>query len=200
MPLEHSTNTVARGKAPGSNDSRSYRSIRTGRGAPLDLLALARQLVQPAAVDLERGDHRWHLLDVADERRHRGADVLLGDGHLPSRQLLARGVERARGDTEGDDAAVLLRRLLQEPHEPRDPAEPDEEHAGRVGVERAGMTDPALAGRAAELGDDVVARPAGGLVDDEQPVDHAGTGLIGDATVRATRGCARPSARCRRPR
>ena len=37
--------------------------------------------------------------------------------------------------------AVLLARLLQEPQQPGHPSEPDEQHTGRIGIERAGVAD-----------------------------------------------------------
>ena len=143
-----------------------------GSRRTLDLLALASELVQAPAVDLERGDHRWDLLDVADERVHRGADLGVGDRHLVAGELVARGIERARRHSERHDAAVRLRGLLQEPHEARDAAEADEQDASGIGVQRARMTDPTLPGRAAELRHNIVARPARRLVDDEETVDH----------------------------
>ena len=58
--------------------------------------------------------------------------------------------------------------------QPGDPADAEEEHAGGVGVEGAGVADLAGAEHAAGLGHHVVARPAGRLVDDRQPVRARG--------------------------
>ena len=44
-----------------------------GTRRALDLLAGARQLVEPATADLHRRHHRRELLDVADEARQRAA-------------------------------------------------------------------------------------------------------------------------------
>ena len=60
--------------------------------------------------------------------------------------------------------------LLDEPQQPRRLADGDHEHAGGVGIERAGVADLAFAETPAEHADDVVARDAGGLVDDRHPV------------------------------
>ena len=48
---------------------------------------------------------------------------------------------------------------------------PTTQHAGGVGVERAGVADPSLAEPAPQHADDVVAGDAGRLVDDRQTVD-----------------------------
>ena len=48
----------------------------------------------------------------------------------------------------------------------------DDEHAGRSGVERAGVADAALVEAAAELPDDIVAGDTRRLVDDGHAVDR----------------------------
>ena len=138
----------------------------------LDLLAAPRELVQPSTADLHRRDHRRHLLDVADEAPRGGFDLLARDGHRGAVEHLARGVERAGGDAEPDVGAVRLALDLEEAQQPGEPPETDEQHARRVGVERACVPDAPLAVRLAQLGDDVVGRPPRGLVDDDQPVHH----------------------------
>src|SRR5262249_52992091 len=75
-------------------------------------------------------------------------------------------------DAEHDPTAVLLARLLQVPQEACYAAEPDEQDAGRVRVERARMAHALLPVDAAQLRDDVVTGPARLLVDDNQPVTH----------------------------
>ena len=83
---------------------------------------------------------------------------------------LALVVERARLGAEHDLALVRLRQLGEEPQQARRLTEADQQHAGRAGVERARVPDPLLAEDAPAAGDDVVRRPARGLVDDDEPV------------------------------
>ena len=146
MPLEHSTSTVACGYGPGSKllDVERVDAHRPRRA--LDLLARARELVQPAAADLQRRDHRRHLLDVADERaRIAVATSASVTGIGRAFEHRARRVERVGRDAERRRVPrYVLRRLLQEAQQPRDPAEADEQHAGRVGIERARVPDPPL--------------------------------------------------------
>ena len=73
-------------------------------------------------------------------------------------------------DAEHDAAAVGLARLGQVAQQPRGATEPDEQHAGGVGIEGARVTDPTLPVDLAQLGHDVVRREAGRLVDDDQAV------------------------------
>ena len=137
----------------------------------VDLLARARELVQPLAADLDRRHHRRDLVDVADEQLRGGLDLLTRHRHRAAVEHLTGGVERARGDAEHDLAPVLLVGLLQEPQQPGDAAEADEEHARGVGVEGARVADAALPVDACGARDDVVRRPARGLVDDDEPVE-----------------------------
>src|SRR5262249_47575659 len=76
---------------------------------------------------------------------NRGLDVGPIDGHRAAVDDLARRVERRRRDTELDRGPVSLPGVLQEPQETRRSSEPDEEYAGRVGIERAGVSDASLA-------------------------------------------------------
>ena len=66
-----------------------------------DLLAGAHPLVGTSPVDLDRGDRRRHLLDLADEPRQGGADVVLGQvaGGRDADDL-ALGVVGGGGDPE----------------------------------------------------------------------------------------------------
>ena len=141
-------------------------------GLALDLDALAGQLVQALAVDLDRRHHRRHLQDVAGEaRRPRPAPSSSVDAaHVPGAGDLAGRVERGGLGAEHDHAGVGLGREAEVAQQPGDLADAEEQHAGGVGVERAGVADLAGAEHAAGLGHHVVARPAGRLVDDRQPV------------------------------
>ena len=95
-------------------------------------------------------------------------------GHVPRAGDLAGRVERGGGGAEHDHARVGLGGQAEVAQQPGDLADAEQQHAGGVGVERAGVADLAGAEHAAGLGDDVVARPAGLLVDDRQPVRAAG--------------------------
>ena len=95
------------------------------------------------------------------------------DRHRPLVEHLAGGVERAGGDAEHDRArGTPCPPPGQEAQQAGGAAEPDEQHAGGVGVERARVADPALPVDLAQLGDDVVRRAAGRLVDDDEAVSH----------------------------
>ena len=119
--------------------------MRTARGLR-STSSPARELVQPATADLQRRHHRRDLLEVADEAQRIAATTSAsGHRHRPPLEHRARRVERVGGDAERDGAPVGLGRLLQEPQQPGDATEPDEQHAGRVGVERARVADALLA-------------------------------------------------------
>ena len=145
-----------------------------GTRRALDLLARSRQLVEATAADLHRRHHRRELFDVTDEARQRVFDVVARDGHRSLVEHLTGGVERAGGDAEHDPTFVGLPRLRQVAQEARGATEPHEQHAGGVGVERARVADLALAEGLAQLGDHVVRREPGRLVDDDETVLHRG--------------------------
>ncbi len=65
-------------------------------------------------------------------------------------------VERVGRDPEDDDASVHLRRLLQVPQQAREAPDAHQQHARRVGIERARVTDAPLAVGAPQPRDDVV--------------------------------------------
>ena len=163
--------------------------VHTSRRA-LDLLAPPGEIVEAAAVDLDRRHHRGDLVDVADECRRGALDLFPRDRHRPPIEDLTRRVERARGDAERDLAPVLLARFLEEAQEPRAAPEPDEQHAGRVGIERAGVADAPLPVDPAQLRHDVVRRPPRGLVDDDEAVDRP----LGTRSTRPGRGFAQSAA------
>ena len=85
---------------------------------------------------------------------------------------LARRVERRGGHAEDDLGLVGLGQAGQELQQPGGPAQADQEHAGGVGVEGAGVADPALAEDPPAAGHHVVAGHPGRLVDHRQAVDH----------------------------
>ena len=115
-----------------------------GAGRALHLLAAAGEIVEAPAADAQRAHHRRDLLDVADEAGRGGVDLLAGHRQRATVEHRAGRVERARRDAEHDVAPVDLRAVLEVAQQPGDPPEPDEQHAGRVRVERAGVPDTAL--------------------------------------------------------
>ena len=172
----------ARGRA-----STSKRYTVTGRAGRSTSMPCAGQLVQPAAAHLHGRHHRRDLLDGAGQRRRPPPAPRPGVtcGHVLGPGDLARGVERGGGGAEHDLGLVGLGQRGEEAHEPGGPAQADQQHAGGVGVEGAGVADPALAEDAAAAGHHVVGGPAGLLVDHHQP-GHLG---------RRRRSLARPSVR-----
>ncbi len=156
-------------------------------GRPLALLAAAGEVVQAATPDLEGADHRWDLLEVADEPAGDVFDLGLTDGHRLAVEDRAGGVEGARRDPEDDVAPVGLPGLGEESEQPRHAAQPDEQHTGGVGVEGAGVTDAPLPVDATQPGDDVMRRAPSRLVHHHESVAH------GRPRARGRRGCARPS-------
>jgi hypothetical protein len=133
--------------------------------------------VEPASTDLDRRHHRRELLDVSDEAPRRGLDLVAGDRHGRLIDDVPGGVERGGGDPERDGPAVLLALFLQEAQQSGGATQADEQDAGGVGIQRAGVTDPALAVHLAHAGDDVVRRPAGRFVDDDETVNRGHGGL-----------------------
>ena len=65
VPAEHSTSIASTTGSPVGTDVEAVDGDRPRR--PLDLDALAGQVVQPAPLDADRRDHRRHLLDVAGQ-------------------------------------------------------------------------------------------------------------------------------------
>ncbi len=139
----------------------------------LDLDPGPGQLVQSFAADLDRRDHRRHLQDLTGQRRRRRADGTEVDAtHIPLTRDLTRRIEGGGGSAEHHLARVGLGQIGEVPEQAGDTTEADEQDAGGVGIERARVPHPLLAEAAAELGHDVMRRPPGLFVDDDQPVDH----------------------------
>ncbi len=142
----------------------------------VDLNPLPGQLVQAPSADLHGRDHRRDLLDGAREGRSRL--LHLGErhpGHVPLPDDVAGRIEGRRVGTQHDLGHVGLREGRQEPHEAGRPAQPDQQDARRIGVEGAGVADPALTEDPAATRHHVVGGPAGLLVDHHQAGGtHAG--------------------------
>src|SRR5262245_8312308 len=136
----------------------------------LDLDALAGQLVQATPVVVNRRIHRWHLLDAADEgtahrfeARHRDLEAR-SLRHDPTAHLV-----RIRRQAEPDRREIFLVLIDQVRRELCRFADEDRQHAGRVGIECAGVADAANAQTTARERDDVERGRAGPLVDDQDP-------------------------------
>ena len=138
-----------------------------------DLDSLTSERVQTASADLQCRDH-WR--DLFDRPRQRGGDrahvVERYPGHVERRDDFSLVVECRGRDAEHDLADVALFQVSGETQQPRRPTEPQDEHAGGGGIERASVTDAAFAKKVARLRDDVVRRPAGRFVDDDDAVQE----------------------------
>ena len=152
---------------------RSKRSTWTATRRALDVVARARELVEPATADLHRRHHRRELLDVADEARRRAlrprrASAASAAGRRPRPTRRACSSRCRTRSARGTPCRASWRNRSRRVRAP----EADEQHAGGVGIERARVPDPALPVDLAQLGDDVVRRAARRLVDDDEPVAH----------------------------
>lgn len=139
----------------------------------LDLLALAGEFVELAAGDLLCRIHRRHLFYLAhkfadrlDKRvgRHREVGTRLGlapfAGAVAGLGLIA----------EADESVILFFILIKKLCEPRRPPDQHNEHAGRKGIERAGVADLSGFEYPPEPGNDVVRGHALGFIDDKYAV------------------------------
>ena len=107
---------------------------------PFNDLTLARQLIKPLAVFLERGVHRRHLLDVADKTRKQIFP-------LRARQLgdrccgrdAAFPISRIRRLTKPGSNPICLIRIEQKPTNLGRLAEANRQHAGSGRVQAARM-------------------------------------------------------------
>ncbi len=136
----------------------------------LDLFAGAHPRIRPHTADLDGTDRARNLLDLPGQARHCGCDLLIRDARgRPGGQHLALGVVGAGADPEQDRGVVRLLGEQQVAEQPRGAPDSADQHTGRGGVERSGMTDAAGAGDPAEPGHHVVGGETGRLGDDDQP-------------------------------
>ncbi len=136
-----------------------------------DVLARASPGVGPLPVDLDRAHRARHLQDLAREVGDPAVEVRAPDPRrVGARDDLALGVVGRRGGAQPDRRVVVLVRAHDVREQLGRPTDPEHEHARRHGVERARVPDLARAGEPAPATDDVVARPAARLVDDDQTV------------------------------
>ena len=140
----------------------------------LDVDARARELVEPATADLHRRHHRRELLDVAEEARR----------PRPPRLGRARAASVAARRRRPTASSVLV--AMPNTTRPRyDLPASWRNRRSRVARPRPTSSTPVASGSSvpawptrrcavdpAQLGDDVVRRPARRLVDDDEPVLH----------------------------
>ena len=138
----------------------------------LDLLALAGHLVERDAVDLDRGDHRRNLEDVAGEvgRDERFEPLARDAGGVAAGDDLASDVLRVRGCAEAERALVGLVARHGGGGELRAAADEEDQKAGRLRVERASVADLLEPEHPSHRDDDVARGDAGGLVDEQDAV------------------------------
>ena len=108
----------------------------------LHLEASACELVQTPAADLDGRDHGRHLLEPARERGRRHANLVCGHvTHVGARRHLSGGIQGARGNAENNLAHVGLAEHGGETQQAGGAPHPDDEDAGGIRVERAGVAD-----------------------------------------------------------
>ncbi len=139
---------------------------RNAAGLSLHLTAAAGDLVELFSADLDRRIHGRQLVDLAAKACERGVQRGVGDVGIAPLQHGAGGILRVRRDAEAQPGEVFLLRSLGELHSARGAAEKHGEQPGRHRVERSGVTHALFVQRTAQLGADIHARPAGGLVDE----------------------------------
>ena len=96
--------------------------------------------------------------------------IIVGGGHngLVAASYLAKaGKAVLLLEAHDELGGIGLRQSREQREQFRHTAEPDEEHAGGIGIERPRMTGPLLSQRSSALRHDVVTCPPGGLVNDE---------------------------------
>ena len=137
-----------------------------------DLLALAGHLVKGDAADLDRGNHRRDLEDVAGEiGTDDGFERLARDaGRIGAAGALALGVLRVGAGAEAEHALVDLVAAHHGLRSERGLADEDREKAGRLRIERAAVADLLELEHAADGHHDVARRDAGRLVHEKDPV------------------------------
>ena len=117
--------------------------------------------------------HRGHLLAGAAKARQRRLDSVrgqlfgTGDAGDAALDIVAVGL-----DAKGHFGQVGLGGVVEELQRLRGHANRERQDPGSGRIEGAGMADPLFTEETARAGDDVEARPAGGLVDHEVAVER----------------------------
>ena len=106
----------------------------------LHFLAAAGHLVGTLPIDLDGGELRRHLFDIADELAERLLDLFIRGTQIAAGDDFALGVVRIRGLSEADGKAVGLERVGDIGDGLGRLAEGDGQNPGRGRVERAGVS------------------------------------------------------------
>ena len=177
VPELHSTRTSTSIHSPRRTSSSSRAAIVTGRSASTTGLPGTRACVGSAAVHLDGAHGARALPDAARERRRGGRDRLIGDGGesrgIRARAEFALGVVGRGTRAEPDGGEVLLVEADEVGQQPRRGADAEHEQARGHRVEGSGVADLAGAEPLAGARDDVVARHAARLVDEQDAAGRA---------------------------
>ena len=149
-------------------------TIKGKPGGKLDGLSGAHPGVGTHAVDLDSRDRRRHLVQGAGERLDSALQGGVGDARcLALLDHVAFGVIGDGRHAEPQRRFVRLVGQRQVAEQPGGAPDPEHQDAGGHRVEGAGMAHLPGAGQPTTAGNDVVARPAGRLVDHQQTVRRA---------------------------
>ena len=145
-----------------------------GPGRELDVLAGADAGVGAFAVDLDGADAAGHLLDLARQGGHPGADGVVGQVRgAGAADDVSLGVVRDRGFTQPDGRRVGLGGAHDVGEQPRRLVDSDHEHAGGHGIQRSGMAHFPGTGDPPHPANHIVAGPSLRLVHYYQSRKHA---------------------------
>ena len=139
------------------------------RGA-LHRLAAAGQLIEALSVHLHGGVHGRHLADLAAKLRKRFLQRFPRHVGFRLSEGGAGNILGIRREAEAQRGTVAFCVRFGEFHRPRGAADKHRQQPGRHRVQGSRMPDPPLPQQAAQLLNHVVAGPAGGLVNQEDPV------------------------------
>ncbi len=142
-------------------------------GLAFDLFALAGEFVELAARDLFCRIHRRHLLYLAHELADRLDQGIGRDGEVGTRlggAPLAGAVAGLGLIAEGDEGVIFFFVLIKKLGEARRPPDQHNEHAGRKGIERAGVADLSGLEYPPEPSNNVVGGHSRGFIDDKYAV------------------------------
>ena len=135
--------------------------------------ALARQLIQRLAVDLDCRVHGRHLHLRADKLRQHSQQFLLSGGDGCNLQHRAGAVAGIGACTQAQGGAVSLVVVQLQVHRLAGTAAEHRQNAGSHGVQRTAVPQLACTQHAAQLCHHVKAGPVHGLVYDQDALHHA---------------------------
>ena len=138
-----------------------------------DFAAAPREIVEPHAVALERGEDRRHLFDRAREAY---GDVVepraIERGNRRGANHRAVAIERVGFRAEPNDALVLLRAAFQKRRKPGALSDHDRQQAGGKRVERSQMADARRLHDRLDSAHDLAGGNSGGFVYEDDPVQY----------------------------